>query len=514
MSLLAAVAAVAAVLALAWVLLRVRTRLVRLPPPPDDIPARPPEATVLGRRFAAAVVGSGGASGVLALPDPVEALAARLRLIRTAEATIDIQYYIWRSDIAGGLLLGELLEAAERGVRIRLLLDDNGIDGLDGALGALDAHPLVAVRLFNPFRIRHPKPINYLGDFPRLNRRMHNKALIVDGTLAIVGGRNIGDEYFGATDGDLFADLDVIVAGPVSGDLSADFARYWGSPSAWPAGAILPRRGAWSGEALRARAAEARARAEAGPYRPALDPPSQPDRLTRPETYDWVPITLVSDDPAKSLGRRGGRMADRLLALLEEPRSELALVTPYFVPTKAGVAALVALARRGVRVSILTNSFEANNHRFVHSGYAPHRRALLEAGIQLFETRRLWATPPLRDRRRPGSLKSSGSALHAKTFAIDRRRLFVGSMNFDPRSIALNTELGVVIDDEGLSARLMAQFDAAFPGQAFAVSLEGGRLWWTETGPGGRRFDSEPGMSAASRIFVGLLSRLPIDWLL
>jgi putative cardiolipin synthase len=514
MSLAASLAAGAGMLLALWAILWLATRLPGLPPLPEDGPARLPGGTLLGERFSATVARTAGLSGVIPLSDPVEALAARVRLIRAAEATIDIQYYIWNADISGILLLGELLEAAERGVRIRLLLDDNGIAGMDAPLAGLDAHRRVAVRLFNPFRIRAPKLINYLGDFPRLNRRMHNKALIVDGTLAIVGGRNIGDEYFGATDGDLFADLDAVVAGPVVEDLLRDYGRYWAAPSAWPATSILGRRPGWTRPGLRTRALAARARAEAGPYRPAIESPAGPDPLTRPEAYEWAPIIPVSDDPAKALGRHGGRLADRLLALLDEPQSEVGLVTPYFVPTRAGVAELAALARRGVRVSILTNSFEANNHGIVHAGYAPHRRALLEAGIRLFEARRLGAAAGPRARRRPGSLPRSGSALHAKTFAIDRQRLFIGSMNFDPRSVALNTELGVLIDEPGLAGQLMAQFDAGFPGNALAVTLEEGRLVWTETGPDGRRFDAEPGVRPHHRLVLAILARLPIDWML
>jgi putative cardiolipin synthase len=514
MSMFAWSATVALLLLVGWGFIRLRSRLSGAPPAPDHMPARPPRGSFIGTCFAAAVARSAGSSGVMALPDPLEAFAARLRLIRAAEATIDIQYYIWRADIAGTLLLDELLEAAERGVRVRLLLDDNGVAGLDGTLAVLNAHPQIAVRLFNPFRIRKPKLVNYLGDFSRLNRRMHNKALIVDGILAIVGGRNIGDEYFGATDGDLFADLDAVLAGPVVERLSEDFGCYWAALSSWPAESILPRRARNTGAAFRARAAEARARAAEGPYRPALELSPDPDPLIRPDSYDWVPVSLVSDDPAKALGGTESRLADRLLAILGEPMSELALVTPYFVPTETGVAALAGLARRGIRVSILTNGFEANNHGIVHAGYAPHRQALLEAGVQLFESRREGAWPTRHAWRRLGSLRSSGSALHAKTFAIDRSRLFIGSMNFDPRSIALNTELGVVIDHPGLARRLMEQFDAGFPGNALAVTLEQGRLFWAETGPGGEQHAAEPGVRLHHRLLLSILGRLPIDWML
>lgn len=515
-------------------------RAARLPPlEPRAEPQAfgPPEASRLHRAFATAIAAMLGRSGVLPLPDAREALGVRIRLIRAAERSIDAQYYIWRPDLAGTILLGELLEAAERGVRVRLLLDDNGIDGLDGALKGLDSHPRIAVRLFNPFPFRRLKRLGYLVDFPRLNRRMHNKALIVDGTLAVVGGRNIGDEYFGATDGALFADLDAVVAGPAVAELAADFGRYWQCPSAHGLALLLRRQPAWTGARLRARASAARSRPEAAPYAALLEPGPAEDPLLDPARYDWVPATLVSDDPAKAEGRRirRGRLADQLLRVIETPERELGLVSPYFVPTAAGVAELARLARSGIAVAILTNSFGANNHALVHAGYAPRRRALLEAGVRLFEVRPDATAPPSRssfrlDRDRAGrwrgsgsgaarsrrsSLRASGAALHAKTFAVDRTRLFIGSFNFDPRSLALNTELGLVFTCPQLAGQLMAQFDRGFAGTAWELRLAGGRIVWHDPAdPGAAPLRTEPGMGWRQRAGVAILSRLPIEWLL
>jgi putative cardiolipin synthase len=242
-----------------------------------------------------------------------------------------------------------------------------------------------------------------------------------------------------------------------------------------------------------------------------------------------VKATLVSDDPAKGLGKAGskGRLADCLLEVLESPSQEIGLVTPYFVPTAAGVEELAKLARSGIAVSILTNSYAANNQASVHAGYAPRRRALLEAGVRLFEVRPDAARPQPSRRRgfrlaergrlsgSPGSLRSSGSALHAKTFAIDRRRLFIGSFNFDPRSLDLNTELGVVFDCAPLAEELMAQFDAGFGDAAWEVVLRRGRLVWLEETDGETRaLVREPGMGWKGRAGVAVLSRLPIEWLL
>ncbi|WP_448582770.1 phospholipase D-like domain-containing protein [Thermaurantiacus sp.] len=457
------------------------------------------------------------------LLDPLEALAARVRLVRAAQASLDVQYYIWRCDIAGLVLLAELLVAAERGVQVRLLLDDNGIAGLDPALRSIDEHPRIEVRLFNPFVLRRIKSLGYLVDFDRLNRRMHNKALIADGTLAILGGRNIGDEYFGATDATLFADLDTIVAGPVVADLAADFARYWESASAHAASRILERVKAWPGARLRTRAAEAMARPEAQLYGPALGPAPKPDPLLDPAGLEWVRCTLVSDDPGKGLGTAGrDHFLDRqLLYVIGQPKRALGLVSPYFVPTRAGVAALVGLARAGVQVAILTNSWEANNHRIVHSGYAPHRRALLAAGVRLFEAKRQLREAPSpglaaaggRQRwARRSSFRASGSALHAKTFTVDSERLFIGSFNFDPRSLVFNTELGVIIESPRLAGALAAEFAAGFPGAAYRVEQSGQGFVWHEAD--GTRHLSEPGTRWRDRALIRLLALLPLDWLL
>jgi putative cardiolipin synthase len=518
----------AAALAVGWVALWWRCRLPAPAPRPKLPPPAAAEATALGQRFAPALAQHPGRSGVRPLADPLEALAARIRVIRAAQSSILVQYYIWRGDISGTILLHELLQAALRGVQVRLLLDDNGIDNLDGALRALDSHPQFEVRLFNPFVIRRPKRIGYLVDFARLNRRMHNKALIVDGTLAIVGGRNIGDEYFGATDGALFMDLDAVVAGPVVTALAEDFDRYWKCPSAHAVTKVLARVPPWPGQRLASKVDAARSRSAAARYRACFEALTGPDPLLEPGGYDWVLATLVSDDPAKGLGRaeRKDMLADQLLAATGRVERQLGIVSAYFVPAREGTAQLASLAGRGVAVAILTNAFEANNHVAVHAGYAPRRRTLLAAGVRLFEVRREASHPfrpspdsyvlddgPRPRRRRSGSFRSSGSALHAKTFAVDRTRIFIGSFNFDPRSLALNTELGVLLECPALAEALMHQFDQRFAGAAYEVVLEEGRMAWVDTATG-ERFATEPGTTAAARLLVRLLGLLPIEWLL
>lgn len=503
-----------------------------LPPlePRTQSHALTPEAsrdTALGRALAPALAERPGLSGIHALADPREAFAARVHGARMAERTLDVQYYIWRRDTTGTLLLEALHEAAERGVRVRLLLDDNGISGLDEILSALDAHPNFEVRLFNPFVVRSPKFIGYLTDFRRLNRRMHNKSFTVDAQATIVGGRNVGDEYFGATDGVLFSDLDVLAVGPIAADVERDFDRYWASASAYPVNAIVPPVAPDRLEALAREAAAAERDPAATAYINALKTlPAYRRIIDGTLSFEWAKTRIVSDDPAKVLGKApsNGLIGHQLMETIGVPTRELDLVSPYFVPTEAGAKTFADLAAKGVNVRVLTNAAEATDVKVVHSGYVKWRRALLESGVQLFELRREVAppadkadtTPASKPEERAGPFGSSGASLHAKTFAVDAQRAFVGSLNFDPRSANLNTELGFVIDSPTLAGRIESAFDTSVPQNAYEVRLsDDGSLYWLERrGSDTIRHDTEPNTSWLERLWIRGLSLLPIDWML
>ena len=392
-----------------------------------------------------------GQSGVHLLRDGRDAFAARALLARGAERSLDVQYYIWHGDLSGTLMLHELRAAAHRGVRVRLLLDDNGIGGLDEALAALDAHPQVEVRLFNPFVIRAPKSLNWLLDFRRLNRRMHAKSFTADGAATVVGGRNVGDEYFGAREDGLFVDLDALCLGPVVADVAGEFDAHWNSPNTYPADRLLPaitpaRRAAVEAEEARVRRSRA-----ADEYDAAVEALPLFDEMTDGQVdFTWATLTLVSDDPARVLGREppGHQVADRVDRFLASAVRELTLVSGYFVPTDDALAQLERQARAGVSVRALTNSYAATDVGAVHAGYAPHRHRLLAAGVELFEMPAPDDKPKVKKFVRPGGRggQMPGTTLHAKVFVVDRERLFVGSFNLDPRSARLNTELGVLID--------------------------------------------------------------------
>lgn len=458
-----------------------------------------------------------GRSGVVALADGRDAFAARVLFATHAERSLDVQYYIWRDDLTGVLMFDALRQAAARGVRVRLLLDDNNTAGLDPLLAALDREPNIEVRLFNPFRMRSWRVLGYLTEFSRLNRRMHNKSFTVDNQATIVGGRNVGDEYFGATGDLLFVDLDVLAVGPIVRDVSRDFDRYWNSASAFPVAALLGPDEAEPPGALAARAAALRGQPEAQRYLAAIRSSPFVEQLRGGQLpLEWTMTRLVSDNPAKVLGTATPeeRMAVQLQRLWGQPKRQLDLVSPYFVPGKEGVEALVSAARDGAKVRVLTNSLEATDVAAVHAGYARWRHELIRGGATLFELRRAWG-PDLPDTGR-GRFGSSASSLHAKTFGVDGRSVFIGSFNMDRRSIDLNTEMGIVIDSAALAQQLDKTLSERTPERAYEVRLdEQGKLYWLERS-GGKviRHEDEPGVSAWKRAGVRALSILPIEWLL
>lgn len=454
-----------------------------------------------------------GLTGIMALADGPAAFAARVALIEAAETSIDAQYYIWHDDLTGAILLDALKRAAERGVRLRLLVDDNGVAGLDRQLAQLDDHTNATVKVFNPFVLRSPKWLNYLFDFMRLNRRMHNKSLTVDGVATIVGGRNIGDAYFGAGDATLFVDLDVLAIGEITSDVTADFERYWDAEAVYSAAAILPSHD--GGDLIGARAAKVANDPDAAQFRTALAESETVTRLKqRTLDFEWTEVRLVSDDPAKALGHadRDDLMMTRLLRIVGKADRRLDLVSPYFVPGDQGTDAFIAMDSAGTEVRVLTNALETTDVVPVHAGYAKRRPALLAGGVDLFELKRdaPGAAPP-EDAKALGAFGSSGSSLHAKTFAIDGRAVYVGSFNFDPRSFRLNTEMGFVIASARLASRLHGAFDKRIDAIAYRPVLRDGEIVWRD---GAAILESEPGAGPVRRLLLAIVSWLPVEWLL
>lgn len=452
-------------------------------------------------------------SGLRLLDQNLDAFAARGLSARQAGRSLDLMYYIWHEDLTGRLLLSEVLAAAERGVRVRMLIDDIGTSHTGDAMIALAHHPQIEIRLFNPTRARAGglrRGIEMALRAFSVTRRMHNKAWIVDGRLAILGGRNIGDEYFDAAEDTNFRDMDVLAIGPVVGQTEQVFDDYWNSGVALPLDKLSPLQNPAAALAriapgLRAALTEAEAR----PYLERLA-----ERLSlldsEMEQTDWVSSArIIADPPQKALGQGGENwLMHELLPVFERAQKRIEITSPYFIPGDLGTAKLAALAARGVSVSILTNSLAATDVAAVHGGYARYRIPLLEAGIKLWELRP-------EDQKNDFSLRgSSRASLHTKAFTVDGRSGFIGSMNLDPRSTSLNTEMGVLFDSEALAAKMDAVWQSETdPEHSYAVQLTSqGRLSWSARRNGETvHYDQEPDTSWLRRLVARFIGLLPLE---
>jgi len=467
-----------------------------------------PLETALGRAFAAAAVGHPGQGAFVLLEDGAKAFLARAALVRRAERAVDVQYYIYQGDSAGSVLAYELLRAAERGVRVRILLDDSGIGLRDVVLAELDAHRNVEVRVFNPTveRAGVARVVEFLTRISRLNRRMHNKIMTVDGVAAIVGGRNIGDHYFGAPTRLSFRDYDVLMGGAAAAQAGDSFDGFWSSDHAFPIGAL-------DDEVPEARAVQLLARLERSILRAIPDYEARARGAAAtlaewagPDGVHWAVGRVVSEPPERISGDAAtGVVVGTLAEALASAEREVLIESSYFVPQDAGVELLAGLVRRGVAVTVLTNALASTDVPAVHAGYAPYRHALLEAGVRLHEFRR---RP--RGRRRWALRRSSAeheTSLHAKVMVIDRRWSWIGSFNMDPRSTRLNTEVGVMIESPSFAAELADQIAADIaPGHAWRVVLEPdafgvpGLVWSGERDGRPVRVEREPDVGVWRRL--------------
>lgn len=452
-----------------------------------------------------------GHTRIALVPDNVTAFAVRCHAARTATRTLDLQYYMWHEDVTGQALAREVLAAADRGVRVRMLLDDLYVRRTERALAALTCHHGVEVRLYNPFQLREWGKLGDITEFLfasyRLNHRMHNKAWIADRRLAVCGGRNIGDEYFDASGQFNFRDMDMVVSGEAVKQASAVFERYWTNRRVRPIASVatlkptpedlVDLRRTLDNVATMPAATEFQERVQ---HAPAVL-----DHATEVATAD---VRVVSDPPGKGGRGRGSApvMLTAVRGALSRAQRSILLISPYFVPGPRGARQLQRLSRDGVGISVLTNSLAATDVLAVHGGYAHYRRRLLRAGVSLHE---------LKPGGRQGqSLFGSGRAsLHTKAFVIDDELVFVGSFNLDPRSAYLNTEMGIFVRHPGLAADLRQEFERMTdPAHSWSVKAAGLRLAWTDEIDGRpRTLRHEPDSSPARRIIARILGWLPLE---
>lgn len=488
----------------------------QLPPRPDlpDVTAiAPADGGSLDELVAAAEGRHPGESAFRLVTEGTEAFVVRMQSARLAARSLDVQTYIWHSDLTGIYLAQQLLESADRGVRVRLLLDDLDARAKNDGYAALAAHPLIDVRMFNPW-VTRSGTLRKAGEsamsFKRINRRMHNKSWIADNRIAIVGGRNIGDEYFGADEEMNFVDLDFVMLGPVVRDASAWFDKYWNSASAYPMETLDAD--SVNEEALgKLRIRLERYTSETGNsgYAAAL---RGDDAVTRMIAGDWpmewsAKYRFISDDPAKvTMKRRDARrtpVGSALLPMILAAETSINIISPYFVPGDEVTAALIGAVGSGKQVRILTNSLVANDVAAVHGGYMRYRRPLLKGGVQL------WELKPGRNAAASSLFGSSGASLHTKALSTDGQRLFVGSYNIDPRSIWLNCEQGVLVDDAALTVQLDGIFETQTTGQhAWQVTLKGGEMAWSD---GKASFSSDPKASVWRRVQAWMTRVLRLD---
>lgn len=469
------------------------------------------DATPLDRLVAPLVARHRGRSGLKLLDDNLEAFAARAHAARSAARSLDLQYYYWKDDLTGTLLADEVLKAADRGVRVRLLLDDINLRGKDAKYLALDAHENVEVRVFNPCW-------NRVGALQRgfevifraysSTRRMHNKAWIADGRLAIVGGRNVGDPYFDASDTMNFRDLDLMVAGPAVEQAEKAFDAFWNSDSVLPI-AFLPRLDYGDLGRLRASIARVAASDRAAPYSRRLERSNAQDVLLgggRP--YHWCErAEIISDPPAKANGDRQSRWIYKaIFPVVTSARNHIEITSPYFIPGEEGVRQLTGLVHSGVKVRILTNSLAATDVAAVHGAYARYRAPLARGGVELYELK------PEVEKHRMSLFGSSGASLHTKAFTVDGYKGFVGSFNFDPRSVSLNTEMGVLFDHPALAEEVRGVFEEQVTTASYRVALEGGRLvWLAGVGREATRWLHDPAAGWWRRLTAAVVGLLPLE---
>lgn len=471
-----------------------------------------PDATGLDRALAPLLAEHPRRSAVTLVDDGLDAFAARALATRSAGRSLDLQYYMWHDDLCGRLLALEVVRAAERGVRVRMLLDDMNAYGLDQKMLALDAHPNIEIRLYNTFRNRSGlrRMLETLVRALRVNHRMHNKSWIADGRVAVVGGRNIGEEYFNAATDTNFRDLDLVLLGPVVADAEAIFDRYWNSQAVVPLKdlgkedrervrqlmADLERQ--TNGEAAQAYLA----RVEAAPGVQAF--------LSEQLHPIWAEqVEVVADPPLKWRGDdRRHWLVRRLVEVIDTASTQASLISPYFVPGEDGTRRLVELARKGVDMGVVTNSLAANDVPAVHAGYAHYRKPLLRGGVKLYELRAQGR------QNTAGLFGSTGASLHTKAFVVDGQRGFIGSFNLDMRSAALNTEMGVLFDDPAIGAALQAEYQRlAGPVLSYSVQLQqDGALRWEDASTlPPATLDREPDASRGRRIAAKVLGWLPIE---
>lgn len=462
-------------------------------------------------------------TGYHILYEPTEALATRLQLIERSEKTLDLQYYIWDNDKVGALALEAILRAADRGVKVRLLLDDNNTKDLEAAYFAMAQHPNIQIRVFNPFKFRSFRALDYILDFNRMTRRMHNKTFIADQEVALIGGRNMSNQYYDAGENFQFSDMDVVLVGQAVDDIMNSFDEYWNHDYAYPIQQVThANRHRLSYTSLRKQLEEHWFKSNVQDYLNILSSSLSFDTwFNQNLNLQWVNAVVVKDsaDKIQKHAPREEHLNFQMANILNHPTDKVDLVSAYFVPDQTSMDVMKFLTAQGVQIRVLTNSFKANDVPVVHAFYSKYRKQLLENGVQLYEFLPLLPPASTLGERKPifGNPQSkdgfSRSSLHAKFMALDNSQVFIGSFNFDPRSAYLNTEIGVVLDSPGLAKAIHDSMDRDLMKFSYQVSLDptGQLIWKKQEKDGIKIYDKEPQIKWWQRWGLKVVSWLPIE---
>ena len=421
------------------------------------------------------------ANGFYPLNYGFDALGARLALIDAAESSIDLQSFLMKQDEAGLVFAAELIRAADRGVRVRLLLDDIFTTADDIGLAILDEHRNIDLRIFNPISRKGIYAFNYLGHFSLLNRRMHNKAFIVDNQVAVVGGRNIANEYYQLETTGEFIDFDMLAAGPIVKEVSTEFDTYWNHKLAIPLEALVKVKDAEQLAVRRKLLNEKMAEAVNSIYGSAINTPLMKQFFSHSLNPYIADSQLLTDHPDKLLDPVSDDtqiVVNKIREVLASADKEIIIFTPYFIPRERGLELIRGLTAKGVRIIILTNSLATNNHTSVHSAYSSYRKDLLRAGVELWEVR----SDAAKITTKQGETQLEHLTLHTKGALVDRKSIIVGSINFDPRSIDINTEMSLLIDSPDLGARLTEAALQIIPRVGYRLQLgDDNKITWHAT---------------------------------
>ena len=463
-----------------------------------------------------------GLTAYLPLDDAFLSIASRLHLIRQAKQHLDLQYYIWNDDEIGRMMLSELLKAADRGVKIRLLIDDQNGTQLDEQLIALSQHPNFSIKLFNPYQFRHVRVLDYAFRLKHVNHRMHNKLIIADGAIAVTGGRNISREYFDASDDFQFSDLDILFYGNAVNAANQLFLDFWNDELSYPSQQLLPKAPADALTDLRFSYQQAMPQTQSMQARIQ----SASDEIgikLKQRPVQWAKAHFVADHPNKIRGQAQPNQLiyQQMLNLMGQPKQHLELVSAYFVPTQKGTAYLTQLPQHNIQVRILTNSLVANDVALVHAFYQKYRVELLKSGVKLYEFKpyierpeRTWYEK-ITGNIIPAKGKNT-SSLHAKFFDIDGL-VFIGSFNFDPRSANLNSEVGLVVESEALQNNISQSLDRYLPEIAYELKLDPQHnIIWLDRQKDGKviQHQYDPETTPFQRMSMHLVSYLPIEWMM